>query len=41
MIMRYLTLVFAHLLADYPLQGPFLAETKGRNPLTLVSHAGI
>ncbi len=41
MIMRYLTLVFAHLLADYPLQGQFLAETKGHNPLTLVSHAVI
>ena len=39
--MRYLTLVCAHLCADYPLQGPFLAETKGRNPLTLASHAGI
>jgi len=34
-------LIFAHLLADYPLQGEFLAREKGRNLIALVSHAGI
>lgn len=37
----FLTLVFAHLLADYPLQGDFLANMKGKNKIVLVSHAGI
>ncbi|MNC08783.1 hypothetical protein D3C75_563850 [compost metagenome] len=39
--MPLLVLIFAHLLADYPLQGEFLATTKGRNLISLVSHAGI
>lgn len=39
--MILLTLIFAHLLADYPLQGDFLASTKGKNLISLVSHAGI
>lgn len=39
--MTLLVLVFAHLLADYPLQGEFLANMKGKNPIVLVSHAGI
>lgn len=34
-------LLFAHLLADYPLQGEFLATMKGKNHILLVSHAGI
>jgi hypothetical protein len=34
-------LLFAHLLADYPLQGEFLATMKGKNNIVLVSHAGI
>ena len=34
-------LIFAHLLADYPLQGEFLAKEKGRNLIALASHAGI
>lgn len=34
-------LIFAHLLADYPLQGEFLAREKGRNLIALFSHAGI
>ena len=34
-------LIFAHLLADYPLQGSFLANEKGKNPILLVSHAAI
>lgn len=39
--MIFLGLVFAHLLADYPLQGDFLASMKGKNPIVLISHAGI
>lgn len=39
--MVFLTLIFAHLLADYPLQGEFLANMKGKNFIVLVSHAGI
>ena len=36
-----LALVFAHLLADYPLQGTFLATDKEKHWLSLVSHAVI
>lgn len=39
--MTFLILMFAHLLADYPLQGDFLAKMKGKNVIVLVSHAGI
>lgn len=39
--MNFLVLLFAHLLADYPLQGDFLANFKGKNHIVLVSHAGI
>lgn len=39
--MTLLVLIFSHLLADYPLQGEFLATTKGKNIISLVSHAGI
>lgn len=39
--MMFLILMFAHLLADYPLQGEFLALQKGKNHIALVSHAGI
>jgi hypothetical protein len=39
--MNLLILIFAHLLADYPLQGEFLATMKGKNVIVLVSHAGI
>lgn len=39
--MTFLTLIFAHLLADYPLQGDFLATMKGKNAIALVTHAGI
>lgn len=39
--MIFLTLLFAHLLADYPLQGEFLATMKGKNRIVLFSHAGI
>lgn len=34
-------LSFAHLLADYPLQGDFLARMKGQNFLLLLTHCGI
>lgn len=39
--MTFLTLLFAHLLADYPLQGDFLANMKGKNHIVLFTHAGI
>lgn len=39
--MSFLIIFFAHLLADFPLQGSFLAEMKGRNTYLLVAHAGI
>lgn len=40
-MLTFLTFMFVHLLADYPLQGDFLAKNKGRNLHALVSHAGI
>ena len=39
--MTFLILVFAHLLADYPLQGEFLSTMKGKNSILLFTHAGI
>lgn len=39
--MDFFILVFAHLLADYPLQGEFLAKMKGKNIILLFTHAGI
>ncbi|MCP1354635.1 DUF3307 domain-containing protein [Aneurinibacillus migulanus] len=39
--MTILVFLFAHLLADYPLQGEFLATMKGKNFIVLFSHAGI
>ncbi|MGV4321213.1 DUF3307 domain-containing protein [Bacillus mojavensis] len=39
--MMFLILLFAHLLADYPLQGDFLATMKGKNVIALLTHAGI
>jgi Protein of unknown function (DUF3307) len=39
--MTFLFFMFMHLLADYPLQGDFLANMKGKNVIVLVSHAGI
>jgi predicted dehydrogenase len=39
--MNLLILIFAHLLADYPLQGDFLANFKGKNLIVLFTHAGI
>lgn len=39
--MTFLTLVFVHLLADYPLQGDFLAKMKGQNLIALFTHCGI
>jgi len=34
-----LWVLFAHYLADYPLQGPFLAETKGKYFSSLLAHS--
>lgn len=39
--MTFFILMFAHLLADYPLQGDFLSKMKGKNVILLISHAGI
>ena len=39
--MGFLVLLYAHLLADYPLQGTFLATMKGKNNIILLTHAGI
>lgn len=38
-MMTFLVLVYAHLLGDYPLQGQFLSEQKGKNNILLVTHA--
>lgn len=40
----FLLLIFAHWVADYPLQGEFLAKAKQEGPLRayhLMAHAGI
>jgi hypothetical protein len=39
--MTLLVLVFAHLLADYPLQGEFLSKMKGQRALLMITHCGI
>lgn len=39
--MKFLILLFAHLLADYPLQGPFLSEYKAKKILVMLVHCGI
>lgn len=39
--MTFLTLLFAHLLADYPLQGDFLAKMKGQRILLMLTHCAI
>jgi hypothetical protein len=39
--MTLLILLFAHLLADYPLQGDFLAQRKGNRVLLMITHCGI
>jgi len=36
-----LWILFAHYLADYPLQGPFLSETKGKYFSSLLAHSVI
>ena len=40
-MMTFCILVFAHLLADYPLQGQFLSDYKGENYILLLTHVGI
>ena len=37
----FFVLLYAHLLADYPLQSDFLAQMKGKNNIVLAVHAGI
>ena len=39
--MTFLILLYAHLLADYPLQSDFLAKMKGQNHIVLAVHAGL
>ena len=39
--MDFLISLFFFFLADYPLQGAFLAEMKGKNGIILATHAGI
>lgn len=39
--MTFLVMLFAHLLADYPLQGDFLSRGKGSNPILMFAHCGI
>lgn len=41
MVATFCWLLAAHFLADYPLQGSYLAATKGTNPPSLVAHAAI
>jgi hypothetical protein len=41
MTLRLTLLLLAHLLADYPLQGDFLANMKGKRILLMISHCGI
>lgn len=41
LLANFVWLLFAHLLADYPLQGDFLASMKGKNVIVLFTHAGI
>lgn len=39
--LSYLLLIYAHFLGDYPLQGKYLAETKGKNIISLIAHSVI
>jgi len=39
--MDFFYLLFAHCLADFPLQGSWLAEMKGKEPLFLFAHVTI
>jgi len=41
MTTKFLVLLFAHLLADYPLQGDFLASQKGKRLIMMITHCGI
>lgn len=40
-VLTFFILLFAHLIGDFPLQGEFLANTKGKNAYLLAVHAGI
>ncbi len=41
MIESFLWLLLAHYIADYPLQGTFLATTKGKSWYSLLAHSVI
>lgn len=41
MIEIILWLLLAHYVLDYPLQGSFLAQTKGKHPYSLFAHSMI
>jgi hypothetical protein len=36
-----LWLIFLHLLADYPLQGQFISDFKGKNQIIMITHVWI
>ena len=40
-LIPFFALIFAHLIADYPLQSDFIAQFKGKNNIILAVHAGI
>lgn len=40
-LIPFFALLFAHLIADYPLQSDFIAQFKGKNNIILAVHAGI
>jgi Protein of unknown function (DUF3307) len=39
--MTLLFLFFLHFLADFPLQGPFLSQEKGKSTLLMTAHVSI
>ena len=39
--MEFFWLLFAHFLADLPLQGEFIAKNKGKEPLFMIGHCVI
>ena len=39
--MSLFVLLFAHLVADYPLQGDFLASQKGKRAILMATHCAI
>ena len=41
MLAQIIRLIFCHLLGDYVLQTPFLAETKGKNRYHMFVHCAL